>query len=58
MLLLLTQVLVAAAMLLAVVALGHALLDRLIGNVLLGLVALVELGVIVQFVRGLFGTRR
>ncbi|KRE41075.1 hypothetical protein [Knoellia sp. Soil729] len=55
MFLLLTQVLVAAAMLLAVVALGYALFDRLIGNVLLGLVALVELGVVVQFVRGLFG---
>lgn len=55
MILLLTQVLVAAAMLLTLVALGYALFDRLIGNVLLALAALVELGVIVQFVRGLFG---
>lgn len=55
MLLPLTQVLVAAALLLAVVAAGYALFDRLIGNVVLGLAALVELGVLVQLVRGLFG---
>ncbi|KGN30492.1 hypothetical protein N802_06665 [Knoellia sinensis KCTC 19936] len=55
MILVLTQVLVAAALLLTVVALGYALFDRVIGNVVLGLAALVELGVIVQLVRGLAG---
>jgi hypothetical protein len=51
----LTQGLVAAAMLLAVVALGYALFDKLINDWLLGLAALVELGVVVQLVRGLVG---
>lgn len=51
----LTQVLVAAAILLAAVACGYALFDRLIGNVVFGLAALVELGVLIQLVRGLFG---
>ena len=51
----LTQGLVAAAMLLAVVALVYALFDRLINDWLLGLAALVELGVVVQLVRGLVG---
>ncbi|EAP98603.1 hypothetical protein JNB_00505 [Janibacter sp. HTCC2649] len=55
MLLPLTQVLVAAAFLLTVVAAGYALFDRLIGNVVLGLAAIVEVGVLVQLVRGLFG---
>lgn len=55
MLLPLTQVLVAAAFLLTVVAGGYALFDRVIGNVVLGLAALVELGVIVQLARGLIG---
>lgn len=55
MLLPLTQVLVAAAALLTLVALGYTLLDRLVDNWLLGLVALVELGVVVQLVRGLVG---
>jgi len=51
----LTQVLVAVAALLTLVALGYTLLDRLIDNWLLGLVVLVELGVLVQLVRGLVG---
>ena len=51
----LTQVLVAAAMLLAVMACGYALFDKLINNWLLGLAALVELGVVVQLLRGLVG---
>lgn len=55
MLLPLTQVLVAAALLLTVVAAGFALFNKVIGNVVLGLAALVELGVIVQLVRGLIG---
>ncbi|MEO6018704.1 MAG: hypothetical protein ABIP45_00455 [Knoellia sp.] len=55
MFLLLTQVLVAAAMLLTLVALGYALFDKLINNVLFALIALVELGVIVQVLRGLVG---
>lgn len=55
MLLPLTQVLVAAAMLLAVLACGYAVFDRLIDNWLLGLAALVEIGVLVQLVRGLVG---
>lgn len=55
MLLPLTQVLVAAAALLMLVALAYTLLDRLTDNWLLALVALVELGVVVQLVRGLVG---
>lgn len=51
----LTQVLVAAAMLLALLACGYALFDKLINNWLLGLAALVEVGVLVQLVRGLVG---
>lgn len=51
----LTQALVAAALLLAVVAGGFALFDKVIGNVVLALAALVELGVVIQFLRGLFG---
>lgn len=55
MLLPLTQGLVAAAMLLAVVACAYAMFDKLINDWLLGLAALVELGVVVQLVRGLVG---
>ena len=55
MLLPLTQVLVAAAALLTVLALAYTLFDRLIDNWLLGLVALVELGVVIQLVTGLLG---
>ena len=51
----LTQGLVAAAMLLCVVACAYALFDKLINDWLLGLAALVELGVLVQLVRGLVG---
>lgn len=58
MLLPLTQVLVAAAALLTLLALAYTLFDRLIDNWLLGLVALVELGVIVQLVSGLAGIGR
>ncbi|PRY56101.1 hypothetical protein BCF74_12051 [Knoellia remsis] len=54
----LTQVLVAAAALLFVVALVYAAIDRLIDNFLLGLATLVELGVVAQLVRGLFGLGR
>ena len=49
MLLPLTQGLVAAAMLLAVVALGYALFDKLINDWLLGLAALVGVGGVVYF---------
>ena len=51
----LTQGLVAAAMLLTVVALAYALFDRLINDWLLALAGLVEVGVLVQLVRGLVG---
>lgn len=51
----LTQVLVPLSLLLALVAFGYAIFDRVIGNVVLGLSLLVEVGVIVQFIRGLFG---
>lgn len=51
----LTQGLVAAAMLLCVVACAYALFDKLINDWLLGLAALVEIGVLVQLVRGLVG---
>ncbi|KGN36319.1 hypothetical protein [Knoellia subterranea] len=54
MFLLLTQILVAVALLLTVVATGFALFDKVIGNVVLGLAVLVELGVLIQLVRGLF----
>lgn len=55
MLLPLTQVLVAAAALLMLMALAYTLFDRLIDNWLLGLVTLVEIGVLVQLVAGLVG---
>lgn len=50
----LTQVLIPAALLLALVAFGYALFDRVIGNLVLGLALLVEFGVLIQFGRGLF----
>lgn len=55
MLLPLTQVLVAAAALLTLLALAYTLFDRLVDNWLLALVAGVELGVLVQLVLGLLG---
>ena len=55
MLLQLTQVLVAVAALLTLVALGYTLLDRLIDNWLRGLVAHGELGGVVQRGRGRVG---